>query len=286
MFSPISYTLLEIKVAYSFQRGVNTFLELIEQLNEMKINAQKEGLSTIRNIAKLLMNSMYGRFGMHSILDRTIIIPSSKVADFEREYSIQKEIRFENNSLISYTIKDLPKMLGNNSLSIKFKEFIDSLPGRTNEAIASAVTAYSRMLINQAKLAALELGLEIYYSDTDSLVTNGPLPSEMIDSSILGKLKLEHTIKEGIFVMPKVYYLETSEGQIVTKTKGLPGKLNKEQYLQLLEGKNIKNLLITKWQHSLKDSKVQILRNQSYTVQFTFNKRHQILENQILLRFL
>lgn len=53
-------------------------------------------------------------------------------------------------------------------------------------AIASAVTAYSRMLINQAKLAALELGLEIDYSD--SLVTNGPLPPEMIDTTIFGKL--------------------------------------------------------------------------------------------------
>lgn len=101
----------------------------------------------------------------------------------------------------------------------------------------------------------------------------------MIDSTILGKLKLEHKIKEGIFVMPKVYYLETSEGKIVTKTKGLPGKLNREQYLQLLEGQNLNDLLITKWQRSLKDSKVQILRNLNYTVKFTFNKRQQVFEN-------
>jgi DNA polymerase elongation subunit (family B) len=73
------------------------------------------------------------------------------------------------------------------------------------------------MIINQYKLEALSLGLDIYYSDTDSLVLNGPLPESMIDSATLGKLKLEHTIKEGLFVMPKVYYLETIEGNVITK---------------------------------------------------------------------
>lgn len=145
------YTLLSIKEAFSFQRGVSTFKELINQLNEMKIEAQLNNQPTIRNIAKLLMNSMYGRFGMHSILEKTSIVQSSKVSEFEREFSIQKEIRFEDKSLISYTIENL-QMLGNERLPLKFKVFMDSLPGRTNVAIASAVTAYSRMLINQAKL--------------------------------------------------------------------------------------------------------------------------------------
>jgi len=36
----------------------------------MKITAQQEGRPAIRNIAKLLMNSMYGRFGMH--VDQTM----------------------------------------------------------------------------------------------------------------------------------------------------------------------------------------------------------------------
>jgi DNA polymerase elongation subunit (family B) len=87
-------------------------------------------------------------------------------------------------------------------------------------AIAAAVTAYSRIKINGYKLAAIKQGLNISYSDTDSLVVNGQLPPEIIDSAQLGMLKLEHVIEEGIFVMPKVYYLETDEGTIVTKCKG------------------------------------------------------------------
>jgi hypothetical protein len=69
------YTLLSINLTLRFQRGVNTFKQLIEELNDMKIQAQLNNQPTIRNIAKLLMNSMYGRFGMkteyikHQIVD-------------------------------------------------------------------------------------------------------------------------------------------------------------------------------------------------------------------------
>lgn len=58
------YTLISIKNTYSFQRGINTFKELIATLNQMKVDAQLNNQPTIRNLAKLLMNSMYGRFGL------------------------------------------------------------------------------------------------------------------------------------------------------------------------------------------------------------------------------
>jgi DNA polymerase elongation subunit (family B) len=90
------------------------------------------------------------------------------------------------------------------------------------------------MIINEFKLLALSLGLEIYYSDTDSLVVNGPLPPEVCDSAELGQLKLEHTFKEGIFAAPKIYYLELEDGSAVTKCKGYSGKLSKEQYLEVM----------------------------------------------------
>lgn len=159
-------------------------------------------------------------------------------------------------------------------------EFLEKLRNNTNVAIAAAVTAYSRMIINGFKLEALKLGRKLYYSDTDSLVLNGPLPSEYCDSAKLGKLKLEHTIKEGIFVMPKVYYLESTEGEIVTKCKGFAGKLTKVQYLDLLKG-NSQHLQVTKWSKSLKESTVRILRNQSYDLTFSFNKRKRIFENGV-----
>lgn len=59
------YKLLGIEQAWAFKEGYNTFEGLIQRLNKMKIEAQAAGQPVLRNIAKLMMNSMYGRFGMH-----------------------------------------------------------------------------------------------------------------------------------------------------------------------------------------------------------------------------
>jgi len=101
------------------------------------------------------------------------------------------------------------------------------------------------------------------------------LPPEYLDSATLGKLKLEHEIKEGIFALPKVYYLETTDGKFVTKAKGYSGQLTKEQYLNLINEINITNLTMNKWFRSLKDSTILIKRNQPYEIRYLFNKRRR-----------
>jgi hypothetical protein len=147
------------------------------------------------------------------------------------------------------------------------------------------------MIINEFKLLAFSLELDIFYSDTDSLVVNGPLPPEVCDSAKLGQLKLEHTFREGIFAAPKIYYLELDDGTTVTKCKGYgpvrrtyaatgSGKLSKAQYLDLLEGNSL-DLTVTKWVRSLKDSSIQIKRNTPYAINFSFNKRQQLLEKGV-----
>jgi len=64
--------------------------------------------------------------------------------------------------------------------------------------------------------------------DTDSLVINGDLPSDLIGDEI-GQFKLEHEIEFGIFIDPKVYFLKLSNGKCVSKTKGLGDKLEEEK---------------------------------------------------------
>jgi hypothetical protein len=46
----------------------------------------------------------------------------------------------------------------------------------------------------------------LYYSDTDSVVTSGTLPEELLGKG-LGQLKLECTAEKGVFLAPKVYAL-------------------------------------------------------------------------------
>jgi hypothetical protein len=143
-------------------------------------------------------------------------------------------------------VTSLPKVLES-----QFKKEVRDIPGQTNVPIAAAVTAYSRMIINQFKLDAINAGLNIYYSDTDSLVVDGPLPEVLCDPAKLGKLKLEYSVKEGIFVAPKISYLESDKGEVF-KCKGYSGKLNKDQYLSLLKGQRL-DLTVTRWSRDLKE---------------------------------
>ena len=55
-----------------------------------------------------------------------------------------------------------------------------------------SLLCYGRIHIKKIKLLILNNKGIIYYSDTDSIVTNIKLAQEMVSSSDIGKLKLEH----------------------------------------------------------------------------------------------
>lgn len=95
------YTLLSIKLAYQFKRGDNTFLQLITKLNSMKIEAQRNNQPTIRNLAKLLMNSMYGRFGMHPSLTKHYIWTQEQIDRIAAHWQIENQIDFGELHIIT-----------------------------------------------------------------------------------------------------------------------------------------------------------------------------------------
>ena len=61
----------------------------------------------------------------------------------------------------------------------------------------------------------------LYYSDTDSIYINKPLPEYLVSDKILGQMKLENVLTKGIFLAPKVYYLITENNDVIYKVKGL-----------------------------------------------------------------
>jgi hypothetical protein len=100
-------------------------------------------------------------------------------------------------------------------------------------SIAAAITAYARIHMSQFKNNPDYI---LYYSDTDSIYVDRPLPDHLIDPKILGKLKLEYICKNAIFISPKVYYLKTADGKIIYKVKGLKHEveLTKNDFESLL----------------------------------------------------
>lgn len=74
-------------------------------------------------------------------------------------------------------------------------------------AITAVVTAYARIHMSKLKLYILSKSGSIYYTDTNSIVTNIELDEHLVDKNELGKLKLEHKVKKGIFITNKTYCL-------------------------------------------------------------------------------
>jgi hypothetical protein len=146
-----------------------------------------------------------------------------------------------------------------------------------NVAIASAISAYGRIKMSYFKNNP---NFNLYYSDTDSAVTDAPIPDSMIGTE-LGQMKLEHTITKAVFLAPKMYGLITTEGQEIIKAKGLTIKNIKVSDLEkLLIKDSSKVFKQEKGFKQLFNSNISIL-DTIYTLKVTSNKRQLIYKNGI-----
>lgn len=148
-----------------FTNYINHFFQLKQQY---ELNPAK------RQIIKLFLNSLYGKFGQ-TLLNKTKMIHDSKVT-YEM---IEKAINIDRSG--SFFIMDSDR--------IEHPVFVIPI-------WALHVTAYARLhlykYINKYKPI---------YCDTDSIVTNQEIPT----SELLGDMKLEAFIDKGIFIRPKFY---------------------------------------------------------------------------------
>lgn len=145
--------------------------------------------------------------------------------------------------------------------------------------ISAAVNAYARIYMQELKLAIIDKGGDIYYSDTDSIVTNMKLDESLVDEKALGKLKLEYIIDKAIFIAPKLYCLVTKEGEIIIKAKGInKNSLTFNDFFNLLENPDKKTVSKTQsiknWENGyvlIKDILVNISSE-------TYNKRNKVYD--------
>lgn len=143
-------------------------------------------------IYKDILNHLYGRLGINQ----------------DRE-----EISFE-------------KLEGSRILSeIKIKDYYIHLYSREKKiyiysapALSSFVTSYARLkLYSYFEKAGFN---NIYYCDTDSLFTT----TKLENSTNLGQMKLEKTLKQACFLLPKTYSLIDINNVQDIKLKGIPHK--------------------------------------------------------------
>ena len=199
-----------------FNKTYPVFNRFITKMVEIKNEGTRTKNDALRTLGKLIMNVGYGYTGMRRD-DKTALKPIE-----EYNTLIEKGVK----------IKDFNENLGFVEIPQEIKsEYIQV-------GIASTVTCRARLVLLKALRYCAERG-EVYYCDTDSIVTDVELPSEIVDSIELGKWDLENTIEKGLFLKPKVYSEITLKEGTNIKFKGVSREtqktLNFNNYVELLE---------------------------------------------------
>jgi hypothetical protein len=193
----------EIIRGYTFDKE-NIFKEYVDFLYNLRSQYPKS--NPLNYIAKILLNSLYGRFGMDDNFTNINIIHKDYLGDFENKFFDQID---EKIDLGEYMMIFYHNLENNNE---------DDSTHNISIPIAAAITAYSRIHMSQFKNNPK---INLYYTDTDSIYTDSEMDNYLIDNQILGKLKLEHVCKKAIFLGPKLYCLLTDSNEFIHKIKGL-----------------------------------------------------------------
>jgi DNA polymerase type B, organellar and viral len=227
---------------YKFKKISNIFEDYVNTFFEDKLNAKS---IVERNIAKLMLNSLYGKFGMKDI-ENTLKIVSHKTAiNITKNYNYSMLSNLSNgNKLIKYSNRissDLRNAIKENTVTdIKDNKGLFKLRGVPSAIqIAVAISGYSKNLMHKYKNIPNN---PCIYTDTDSVVLQYPLDPLEIGTEI-GKMKLENKVKKGIFARKKLYCIINESNEEIVKSSGIDSKeLNFEDIVKISKGIKITKL--------------------------------------------
>lgn len=219
-----------------------TFNKYVDNLFKIKSNSQgSEKLMT-----KFFLNSLLGRFGLDIEKPITTILTEKMT----KELLIANELSFkkitDEDFLVTYNPK--PSLEICEEHGVDYNQLLnsrnpireDSPLQNVNIAISSAIAAYGRIYMNQIKIQILEKGGNIYYTDTDSIVTDIELDPVYVGDK-LGQFKLLDDIEKGYFISSKTYCLIQKNGKVIMKAKGVNDKenLSIETYEKLYNNEDV-----------------------------------------------
>jgi DNA polymerase type B, organellar and viral len=260
---------IKILRGYLFEKDI-VFDKFISDLYLLKQNSNKDSADYI--IYKLLMNSLYGRFGMSPKMESHIILDSN---------TAEEKYLNNNKYIVTNTIN-----LDNNKELLSFYKKYDNELNKVNISIpiASAITAYSRIFMSKFKIS---LSNNLYYSDTDSLYLDTELDPKYVSDSILGKFKLEKIFEKALFLAPKMYAGKfiNKNGKLdqFIKIKGVKININFIKLIPLLFKDKHLNLVQEKWIRDIDNSTIKKDYNTKHTLKLSSFKRNIIYRNKIFI---
>jgi len=210
----LGYEIKPIKT-YVFGKTEMIFKEYVKRFYKLKQTSLKDTPNYI--IAKLLLNSLYGKFGQRQESEIFIKYSDLKFNDF-------KEISVYDPDSHIFKVKT----------ESQGKFFIPQ--------ISIHVTAMSLLQLYSHIENILKKGFLIY-CDTDSLFTNVKLPI----SEKIGGLKLEYEFNKGYFLLPKTYCVIKKNNECYIRAKGYGGNIRyinkKDKKIDRLNENVFKNAL-------------------------------------------
>lgn len=204
----LGYTVIPIS-GYLYERMESPFKVFVSSLFESRLEARKDGNEALAYVYKILMNSLYGGFGINPKSTITEICDDNRFKHLIRNSEfISSDMLSKNNYIVTYHSNT------EHSNSEMGSDYWNP-PKNSAVQLAAAITASAR--IHMYPYISRE---DCYYTDTDSVVLGQPLPEDVISSSVLGKFKLEDRIMKGYFFAQKSYFYSTIDGKEVRKFKG------------------------------------------------------------------
>lgn len=189
----LGYIIKHIYWNIYFTENIFPFKDYVKDMYDKRLE-YKSKKDPMEIVVKLLMNSLYGKFGQR-FMDRDNVIPFTMDADALSKY-------------------DYIERIGD---YIRVKQSYTEPSAFTIPIWASYVAAKGRLKLYDAIIKHRPV-----YCDTDSIMTKNTVE----DSKELGELKLEMNIKEGIIVKPKFYALQDSKDHEYVKIKGVSLRMN------------------------------------------------------------
>lgn len=164
----------ELVIGYEFSEYAPLFSDFVNKYYGIRLKAQQDGNKALDFIAKILLNSLYGKFGQNDVLRHIEPATNEKIAEYTDK---GMKVRVDGDFMI---IEEEQRAE---------HEFV---------AIASIITATARIELYEHIVRA---GDAYVYADTDSVhISSGELPV----TTGLGGLKLEKEGK-GVYVGRKLY---------------------------------------------------------------------------------
>lgn len=170
---------------YKFKGSVGIFADYVNAWYNQKEQADKEGNSGMKQIAKLYLNGLYGKEGSNPIKRK-------KKPYYDKELDI-----------------------------VRFTQGKEDIINTGYVPVASFITSWARDIIIRAANAC---GNRFLYADTDSLHVLGSKPPKIwIDRYELGAFKEESSFDKALYLRSKCY-IEEQDGKLDIKLAGLPDK--------------------------------------------------------------